>query len=83
MQKKEIGLSSGFGVKRIGFVASVLMIVVYVALSVPLTSHAQIDCAEKCEEALANCVQAAHGDPLAATVCSDRYDACIAACIGF
>jgi len=83
MQKKEIGLSSGSGVKRIGFVASVLMIVIYAALSAPLTSHAQFDCLEKCQEQLANCLQAAHGDPVVGTMCQDNYDSCCAACIGF
>ena len=81
--KNKIRLSSGFGVKRVGFIASVLMLVVYVALSLPVASYAQIDCGEKCLGELANCIQMAHGDPIAGTICQDRYDACIAACVGF
>lgn len=80
---KKKGLSSGCGLNRIGFVASVLMIVVYVALSLPLVSHAQFECLVLCEEKLANCVLTAHGDPVAGTMCQDNYDACCAACVGF
>ena len=81
--KKKIRLSSGFGVKRVGFIAGVLMLVVYVALSLPLVSHAQFECAERCELLLVNCLHEAHGDPLAGTMCQDNYDACMSTCVGF
>lgn len=63
-----------------------LILALLVALCITaLTAHAfgQGECLSQCEQNLAECLHAGQGDPMASTICLDRYDACCQGCIGF
>jgi hypothetical protein len=53
------------------------------ALCLTGAAYGQGECIDQCLQQLADCVQQGQGDPLASSICQDRYDACCAACIGF
>jgi hypothetical protein len=65
------------------FTSRLWILVACIALSLPPVAYGQFECLTQCAENLAACLQAGQGDPLAASICQDRYDACIASCIGF
>ncbi len=59
------------------------ILVALVALCLTTAAYGQFDCLSKCEQQLAECLQTSQGDPIAASICQDNYDACWTACIGF
>jgi hypothetical protein len=60
-----------------------LLASVLFALCLTGAAYAQEECLVECLQQLAECLSQGQGDPLASTICQDRYDACWAACIGF
>jgi hypothetical protein len=60
------------------FLASVLF-----TLCLTGAAYGQEECLTQCERELSECLYQGQGDPMQSSICQDRYDACIAACIGF
>ena len=65
------------------FTSRLWILIACAVLCLTPVAYGQFECLSKCQEQLANCLQTGHGDPIAASICQDNYDACCAACIGF
>jgi hypothetical protein len=59
------------------------ILVALIALCLTSAAYGQEECLSKCEHQLADCLRLGSGDPVAASICQDNYDACCAPCIGF
>jgi hypothetical protein len=78
-KRSDFSLTTG----RRKFSPRLWILMALIALSLTSVAFGQDECLSKCEQQLADCLRTGQGDPMAASICQDNFDACIAPCYGF
>jgi hypothetical protein len=73
---------SGWEISKRLIASRLWILIACIALALPAVVYGQIECIDLCLEQFVGCLQSGGGDPIASSICQDRYDACVASCIG-
>jgi hypothetical protein len=81
-KRERVGAASKMSKKPFSFRSWILVLFVTTSLTIPgATALAQAGCFNTCQNGLAQCLQAAQGNPLLEAQCQDNYDSCGEQCL--